>query len=66
MGSEKRFRPRVVIAGGGVAALETLLALRELVGHRVRLELIAPGDAMVNGPHRSRARSASAARRRCR
>ncbi len=33
---------RVVIAGGGVAALETLLALRELAGHRIEITLIAP------------------------
>ena len=33
---------RVVIAGGGVAALEAALALRELAEERVRLELLAP------------------------
>jgi sulfide:quinone oxidoreductase len=33
---------RVVIAGGGVAALEALLALRALAGDRVSVELIAP------------------------
>ncbi|HSK14833.1 MAG TPA: FAD-dependent oxidoreductase [Gaiellaceae bacterium] len=33
---------RVVVAGGGVAALETLLALRELAGERVDVELLAP------------------------
>ena len=33
-------RLRVVIAGGGVAALETLLALRTLAGERVELTLI--------------------------
>ena len=27
-------RPRIVVAGGGVAALEALLALRELTGPR--------------------------------
>ncbi len=50
MRREPRFRPRVVIAGGGVAALETLLALHELVGHRIRLELIAPGEQLLNRP----------------
>ena len=35
-------RRRVLIAGGGVAALETLLALRELAGRRVRLMLLSP------------------------
>ena len=33
---------RVVIAGGGVAGLETLIALRELAGDRVELQLVAP------------------------
>jgi len=33
---------RVVIAGGGVAALETLIALRDLAGDRVDITLIAP------------------------
>jgi len=32
----------VVVAGGGVAALEAALALRELAPDRVRLELLAP------------------------
>src|SRR3954454_16584331 len=32
----------VVIAGGGVAALETLMALRDLAGDRVEITLIAP------------------------
>ena len=34
-------RPHVVIAGGGVAALEALLALREIAGDRLRLTLVA-------------------------
>ncbi len=33
---------RVLIAGGGVAALEALLALRELAGHRLALTLLSP------------------------
>jgi sulfide:quinone oxidoreductase len=33
---------RVLIAGGGVAALETLLALRDLAGPRVSTTLLAP------------------------
>jgi len=33
---------RVVVAGGGVAALEAALALRELADERVSLELLAP------------------------
>ena len=36
---------RVVVAGGGVAGLETLIALRGLVGERVELTLVAPEDA---------------------
>jgi sulfide:quinone oxidoreductase len=32
----------VVIAGGGVAALETLMALRDLAGDRIAITLIAP------------------------
>jgi sulfide:quinone oxidoreductase len=35
-------RHRVLIAGGGVAALEAMLALRELAGPLVDVELIAP------------------------
>jgi sulfide:quinone oxidoreductase len=34
--------PRVLVAGGGVAALELVLALRALAGSRVAIELIAP------------------------
>lgn len=40
---------RVLIAGGGVAALEAALALRALAGDRVRVELLAPGTQF---PHR--------------
>jgi sulfide:quinone oxidoreductase len=40
----------VVIAGGGVAALETALALHELAGDRVRLTLLAPGADFVYRP----------------
>jgi sulfide:quinone oxidoreductase len=41
-------RPRVVIAGGGVAALETLLALRAIAGERVDITLIAPETKFFN------------------
>src|SRR5918993_2689125 len=34
-------RPHVVIAGGGVAALEALLALRDIAADRLRLTLVA-------------------------
>jgi sulfide:quinone oxidoreductase len=40
----------VVIAGGGVAALEAALALRELAGDRIALKLIAPGTEFVYRP----------------
>jgi sulfide:quinone oxidoreductase len=33
---------RVVVVGGGIAALETVLALHDLAGERVRVTLIAP------------------------
>ncbi|MGZ4195629.1 MAG: FAD-dependent oxidoreductase [Solirubrobacteraceae bacterium] len=40
----------VVIAGGGVAGLEALLALRALAGDRVNLTLVAPQDSFVDRP----------------
>jgi sulfide:quinone oxidoreductase len=40
-------RAEVVIAGGGVAGLEALLALHELVPERVHVTLIAPGPDFV-------------------
>jgi sulfide:quinone oxidoreductase len=42
--SEDPGRLRVVVAGGGVAGLETVVALRGLVGQRVALTLVAPQD----------------------
>lgn len=45
-------RNDVVIAGGGVAALEAALALRELAGDRVRTTLLAPSPAFVYRPAR--------------
>src|SRR6267378_1394529 len=41
---------RVLIAGGGVAGLETLMALRGLAGDLVTLTLMAPEDEFVYGP----------------
>jgi sulfide:quinone oxidoreductase len=41
---------QVVIAGGGFAALETLIALRELAGDRVALTLICPEPAFCYRP----------------
>src|SRR5438128_912101 len=41
---------RVLIAGGGVAGLETLTALRSLAGQSVELTLVAPEDEFVYRP----------------
>src|SRR5579871_5539629 len=38
---------RVLIAGGGVAGAEALLALQELAGDRVELRLLSPSDELV-------------------
>jgi sulfide:quinone oxidoreductase len=40
----------VLIAGGGVAALEGMLALRELAGDRVNITLLAPEQEFVYRP----------------
>src|SRR3954447_1192734 len=42
---------RVLIAGGGVAALESVLALRSLAGDRVAIELLAPGTDFAHRPY---------------
>ena len=41
---------RVLIAGGGVAALEAALALRELAGERIGITLLAPEPQFVYRP----------------
>src|SRR3954452_8195315 len=41
---------RVIVAGGGVAGLETLLALRDLAGPRADLTLLSPDDDFVYRP----------------
>ena len=43
-------RPHVVIAGGGIAGVEALLAMRELAGARVSLELLAPEPDLLMRP----------------
>ncbi|MHB1568939.1 MAG: FAD-dependent oxidoreductase, partial [Solirubrobacteraceae bacterium] len=43
-------RVHVVIAGGGVAAVESLLALRELAGQRVQITLISPQREFLYRP----------------
>src|SRR6188474_1805232 len=45
-----KVRPRVVIAGGGFAALEALIALRRLAGHRVDLALVSPEPQLSYRP----------------
>jgi sulfide:quinone oxidoreductase len=40
--SEDESPARVIVAGGGVAAVETLLALRDLAGERVATTVVAP------------------------
>jgi len=41
---------RVLVAGGGVAGLETVLALQALAGDRVAIELLAPGRHFTYRP----------------
>jgi sulfide:quinone oxidoreductase len=41
---------RVVICGGGIAAVEGLLRLRRLAGDAVRVQLIAPNEELVYRP----------------
>lgn len=43
-------RAEVVIAGGGVAALEALIALSDLAPNRVHVTLIAPGPDFIYRP----------------
>jgi sulfide:quinone oxidoreductase len=45
-----RNRTSVVIAGGGVAALEALLALRALAGHMLHITVISPTAEFVYRP----------------
>jgi len=46
----RRDRFHVVIAGGGVAALETVLALRALAGHLIHVTLVSPTPEFVYRP----------------
>lgn len=41
---------RVTVAGGGVAALEAVLALRDLAGDRVAITMLAPDEHFVYQP----------------
>lgn len=55
---------RALIAGGGVAALEAALALRDLAGERVTTTLLAPEPEFVYRPMRVREPFAYSAARR--
>jgi sulfide:quinone oxidoreductase len=48
--TETKSASQVLIAGGGVAALETLMALRDLAGDRVDVTLIAPETTFTYRP----------------
>jgi sulfide:quinone oxidoreductase len=53
LGAARRSSPErslVLIAGAGVAALEAMLALDNLAGERVRMELLAPTSEFVYRP----------------
>ena len=41
---------RVVICGGGIAAVEGLLRLRRLAGDSLDIQLLAPADELVYRP----------------
>ena len=43
-------KPHVLIAGGGIAGLEALLAIRDLAGARVAITLVAPDPDFVYKP----------------
>src|SRR6266702_1408268 len=45
-----RRRPRVVIAGGGVASLEALIALRDLLDGFVGIDVVAPSGDFIYRP----------------
>src|ERR1044072_1816349 len=48
--SDGQRRPRVLIAGGGVAGIEAALALRGIAGDRLDVELYAPRAEFVYRP----------------
>jgi sulfide:quinone oxidoreductase len=41
---------RVIVAGAGIAAVECVLALRELAGPRLQIEMLAPAAELVHRP----------------
>ncbi len=62
MSTDQHFQ--VVIAGGGIAALEAALALREIAGDRVEVRLIAPNSEFTYRPEAVREPFAGGAARR--
>jgi sulfide:quinone oxidoreductase len=48
--AERRSRPRVLIAGGGLAAIEAMLALRALANERWDVELLTPARDLAYRP----------------
>jgi len=44
---------QVVVAGGGIAAAELVLALADMAGDRVRLTVVNPSDKLIMRPFRS-------------
>jgi sulfide:quinone oxidoreductase len=50
MSTPHSIRPRVVIAGGGVAGIEALLALRSLLGEMAEIVIVAPQPRFVYAP----------------
>src|SRR5579884_1713675 len=52
MGPTDSERLRVLVAGGGVAGVETALALHELAGEKVAVTLLAPERDFVQRPAR--------------
>ena len=49
-GSQPGAKPRVVIAGGGIAGLEAALALADLAGDRAQISLVAPEPDFIYKP----------------
>ncbi len=49
-GADSHEKLKVLVAGGGIAALETLLALRELAGERVAVTVLAPNEDVLYRP----------------
>ncbi len=50
IGANSREAAHVVIVGGGVAAMESLLALRELAGNRLKITVVSPEREFLYRP----------------